>query len=316
MPEENEVVTDDLTKTFGALVAVNAVNIEIPQGSVFGLLGPNGAGKSTTVRLLCTLLKPNNGSASVCGHDIISEPVRVRQITGVLPEEANHTHYETLSAYDNLMYFARLYGIEEDEANERIKELLQFMDLWERKDDLAGKLSTGNRQRLALCRALVHEPDVLLFDEPTSSLDPIAARRVRKLILNLSNEYGQTFLINSHNLAEVERICDYIAIIDEGKILVSGKTKELRKRLQRRQKYRIVAAGTQRIDELVRRLDFVHSAEQQGNSVVVEIDTPQKNNSVLLRFLLDEGIEMIELAEEETTLEDLYLSVLKEDTAQ
>ncbi|MBS3796064.1 MAG: ABC transporter ATP-binding protein [Candidatus Thorarchaeota archaeon] len=222
LTKENDIETHNLTKQFGKLVAVDGINIEIPKGSVFGLLGPNGAGKSTTVRLLCTLLKPDLGSASVCGYDVVSEPIRVREITGVLPEEGNHTHYETLSAYDNLLYFARLYGLEENRAKERIKELLQFMELWERRNDSAGKLSTGNRQRLALCRALVHEPKVLLLDEPTSALDPVAARRVRKLILDLSAEFGQTFLINSHNLAEVDRICDHIAIIDEGKILASA----------------------------------------------------------------------------------------------
>jgi len=317
LAQENHIETDNLTKRFGGLVAVDGINLEIPKGSVFGLLGPNGAGKSTTVRLLCTLLKPDRGSASVCGYDVVSEPVRVREITGVLPEEGNHTHYETLSAYENLLYFARLYGLEENRAKERIHELLQFMELWERRNDLAGKLSTGNRQRLALCRALIHEPKVLLLDEPTSALDPVAAKRVRKLILDLSAEYGQTFLLNSHNLAEVDRICDHIAIIDEGKILVSGKTDELRNRLRRRQNYRLVIGNEiGAVQDLARDFDFILSVENQGNSLILEIENPRENNPVLLRSLLKEGIDVIELAEEETTLEDLYLSVIKEDLSE
>jgi len=194
-----EVTISGLTKNFGDLVAVDHMELSIPAGTIFGLLGPNGAGKSTTTRLLSTLLKPTEGTASVGGFDIIADPVRVREITGVLPEEGNHTLYPSLSAFENLQYFARLYEVPEGEIPERIKELLTFMDLWERRDDKAGELSTGNRQRLALCRAILHKPKVLLLDEPTSALDPIAAKRVRELILSLAERYKQTFFLNSHN---------------------------------------------------------------------------------------------------------------------
>ena len=213
----DEVVISELTKKFDDLTAVDHIALSVPQGTIFGLLGPNGAGKSTTIRLLCTLLKPGEGSAMVSGFDVVQSPVDVRRVTGVLPEEGNHTLYQTLSAYENLEYFAKLYDVPEDEIPARIEELLTFMDLWDRKDDPAGELSTGNRQRLALCRALLHNPKVVLLDEPTAALDPVAAKRVRELILNLSEKYHQTFFINSHNLAEVQRICDKIAIIDEGK---------------------------------------------------------------------------------------------------
>ena len=174
----DEVTISGLTKNFGDLVAVDHMDLNIPEGTIFGLLGPNGAGKSTTTRLLSTLLRPTEGTAMVGGFDIIEEPVHVREITGVLPEESNHTIYGTLTAYENLQYFARLYDVPEEEIDERIEELLTFMALWDRKDDKAGELSTGNRQRLALCRAILHRPRVLLLDEPTSALDPIAAKRV------------------------------------------------------------------------------------------------------------------------------------------
>jgi ABC-2 type transport system ATP-binding protein len=220
----DEVIISRLTKNFDDLTAVDHIELNVPKGSIYGLLGPNGAGKSTTIRLLCTLLRPDDGTATVSGFDVIESPVSVREITGVLPEEGNHTLYQALSVYDNLDYFARLYDVPEDEIPARIEELLTFMELWERKDDPAGELSTGNRQRLALCRALLHKPKVLLLDEPTATLDPVAAKKVRELILSLSEKYGQTFFINSHNLTEVQRICDRIAIIDEGKILLSGDT--------------------------------------------------------------------------------------------
>lgn len=312
MVKLDEVVISGLTKKFGDIIAVDHVELNVPEGSIYGLLGPNGAGKSTTIRLLCTLLRPDDGTAKVGGFDVIESPVDVRKITGVLPEEANHTLYPTLSAYENLEYFGKLYGIPESEIPPKIEELLTFMDLWERKDDPAGELSTGNRQRLALCRALLHQPKVLLLDEPTSALDPIAAKRVRELILSLAEKYKQTFFINSHNLAEVQRMCDRIAIIDEGQILLSGGTNELRNKLQTSQNFRIrVVENIEKTIKLVQSMDFVTSTEREADSILATIDNPINNNSILLKELLSQGIKIIEFAEEETTLEDLYLDVIK-----
>ncbi|MDF1541208.1 MAG: ABC transporter ATP-binding protein [Candidatus Thorarchaeota archaeon] len=307
-----EVSISHLTKNFGELIAVNDMNLEISAGSIFGLLGPNGAGKSTTTRVLSTLLKPTSGTAVVGGHDIREDPVQVRQITGVLPEEANHTIYEAMSAYENLQYFARLYGVAEEAIEPAIKELLEFMDLWDRKDDLAGELSTGNRQRVALCRALLHKPTVLLLDEPTSALDPVASKRVRELILDLSKKYNQTFFINSHNLAEVQRMCNKIAIIDEGKILLAGDTAELRHKLRAQQKYKLLIRGDiSPAEGIVKDLNYIKSYESAIDTILLEIENPMDNNVKLLRALLDAGVNVMELAEDEATLEDLYLEVIK-----
>ncbi len=308
----DEVVISGLTKNFDDLTAVDHIELNVPKGSIYGLLGPNGAGKSTTIRLLCTLLRPDDGTATVSGLDILESPVQVREITGILPEEGNHTLYQTLSAYDNLDYFARLYDVPEAEIPERIEELLTFMDLWERKDDPAGELSTGNRQRLALCRALLHKPKVLLLDEPTAALDPVAAKRVRELILRFSEKYGQTFFINSHNLSEVQRMCDKIAIIDEGKILLSGDTQELRTRFQTSQDFRIrVVDDLEKAGSIAESLDFVTSLKKEADTIVVTIEDPFTNNSTLMQSLLSQGIKLVEFAEEEATLEDLYLDVIK-----
>ncbi|MGY5853174.1 MAG: ABC transporter ATP-binding protein [Candidatus Thorarchaeota archaeon] len=313
----DEVVITQLTKNFGELVAVDHIDLNVTAGSIFGLLGPNGAGKSTTVRLLCTLLKPTEGTASVGGHDIREAPVAVRQITGILPEEGNHTIYPTMSAYENLEYFAQLYSVPDEDIPGRIEELLTFMELWSRKDDKAGELSTGNRQRLALCRALLHQPTILLLDEPTSALDPVAAKRVRELILTLSEKYKQTFFINSHNLAEVQRICDHIAIIDEGKILLSGDTQELRTRLKSRQEYRIQIVGdVSSAEAIAKRAEFVESVTSDVDSVIVKVHDPFENNSILMRMLLEGGVKIVEFAEEEASLEDLYLEVIKGGAGQ
>jgi ABC-2 type transport system ATP-binding protein len=308
----DEVIISGLTKRFDDLTAVDHIELTVPEGSIYGLLGPNGAGKSTTIRLLCTLLRPNEGSAKVGGFDVIESPVQVREITGVLPEEGNHTLYQTMSAYENLEYFGKLYSIPINELHERIEELLTFMDLWERKDDPAGELSTGNRQRLALCRALLHRPKVLLLDEPTSALDPVAAKRVRELILSLAEKYKQTFFINSHNLSEVQRMCDRIAIIDEGQILISGDTEELRSRLRTSDNFRIrVVDDLETALSIVTSLNFVKSAEREVDSILATIEDPIINNTILLQTLLSKGIRIIEFAEEEASLEDLYLDVIK-----
>jgi ABC-2 type transport system ATP-binding protein len=308
----NEIKISGLTKNFGDLVAVDHMELDIPAGSIFGLLGPNGAGKSTTTRLLSTLLRPTDGTASVSEFDIIQEPVRVREITGVLPEESNHTIYPGMTAYENLQYFARLYDVPEEEIPLRIEELLIFMDLWDRKDDKAGELSTGNRQRVALCRAILHRPKVLLLDEPTSALDPLAAKRVRELILELSKKYKQTFLINSHNLPEVQRICDRIAIIDEGKILLQGKTQELRSHLLSKQEFRIRIVGDiEKASSIAKSMNFVEAVKEEVDSIIVTIEDPTENNSSLMQNMLSQGIKIVEFAEEEATLEDLYLEVVK-----
>ncbi|MFX1481892.1 MAG: ATP-binding cassette domain-containing protein [Promethearchaeota archaeon] len=311
--EEVEIL--GLTKNFGDLVAVNHMELEIPAGTIFGLLGPNGAGKSTTTRLLSTLLRPTDGTAVVGGYDVIENPVNVREITGVLPEEGNHTIYPTLTTYENLEYFAKLYDVPDSEISERIEELLTFMELWDRRDDKAGELSTGNRQRLGLCRAMLHRPKVLLLDEPTSALDPIAAKRVRELILGLSHEYKQTFFINSHNLPEVQRVCDRIAIIDKGKILLQGNTQELRSKLQAKQEFRIRVVGDiEQASSIAKSMDFVEDIKPEVDSILVTINDPTANNSTLMQAILSAGIKIVEFAEEEATLEDLYLEVVKGGT--
>ncbi|MCK5238673.1 MAG: ABC transporter ATP-binding protein [Candidatus Thorarchaeota archaeon] len=313
----DDVVISHLTKNFGELIAVNDMVLDVPAGSIFGLLGPNGAGKSTTTRILSTLLRPTSGTAVVAGFDIHEDPVKIREITGVLPEEANHTVYEGMTAYENLEYFAKLYGVVEEAIEPAIQELLEFMELWDRKDDLAGELSTGNRQRLALCRALLHKPTVLLLDEPTAALDPVAAKRVRELILSLSEKYNQTFFINSHNLAEVQRMCNKIAIIDEGRILLAGNTEELRSQLRGKQKYRLLIRGNiSSAESVVVNLDFVKSHESEVDTIILEIENPMDNNVKLLRTLLDAGVNVVELSEDEATLEDLYLEVVKGGSQQ
>ncbi|MEM2142650.1 MAG: ABC transporter ATP-binding protein [Candidatus Thorarchaeota archaeon] len=310
------VTTSQLTKQFGENVAVDHIDMDVPEGCVFGLLGPNGAGKSTTVRLLSTLLKPTSGTAVVASHDILKAPVKVRESVGILPEEGSHTFYPTLSVLENLRYYARLYGVPEEQIDARIEELLRFMELWERRDDRVGELSTGNRQRLALCRALLHGPRVVLLDEPTASLDPVAAGKVRDLIMDLARTQRYTFFINSHNLAEVQRICDHIAIIDGGKILLTGKTAELRKKLRGKQEFRLRVVGKIDLAEkILSSSSVVEIVKKSVDTLIIRVQDPLENNTAVVKSLIDGGVKIVELAEEEVTLEDIYLQTIRGGTA-
>lgn len=223
------VEVNALERVFGQNRAVNGMTFHVEQGEVFGLLGPNGAGKTTTVRLLNGILPPSGGSVRVFGLDPASEGQRVRQKTGVLTESPSL--YERLSAYENLAFFGTLAGIPKEKLGSRVMEILTFFDLQERAKDKVETYSKGMKQRLALARALIHEPPLLFLDEPVSGLDPEAAQHVNGLIADLSHKNGQTILLATHNLLDAQRLCDRVAVINKGHILAMGSLKELARKL-------------------------------------------------------------------------------------
>ncbi len=302
----------NLTKQFGDITALDNVSFEVDEGEVFGYLGPNGAGKSTTIRLLSTLLTPTKGTASILGLDIHDEPEEIRRRIGVLPEEAAHTHYKSISVYENLKFFARLYGLSNEEADDRIGYLLDFLELTEHEDDTVETLSTGNRQKLALARALIHKPEVVFLDEPTASLDPIMAKKVRNLILDLSEKEHLTFFISSHNLPEVQRICSSIAILNKGHILKMGKIDEIKMSLTSMIRYsiRLQNKASDFINTL-KKFDFVENPQIVHGVIILDIRNPDDNNPILIDALVKKGAKIIEVREEEISLEDLYIKTLE-----
>ena len=229
-----------LVKRFGNIMAIDGITFHVEEGEIFGFLGPNGAGKTTTVRVLCCLLAPRAGSATVAGYDIIREPEKVRESVGLLPEV--HGHYERLTGYENLEFYGQLYDVPESELHGRMKELLNTMGLWDRRNDKVGTYSKGMKQKLAIARAMIHDPPVLFLDEPTSALDPTSQRRVRDDILALSRKRERTIFICTHNLAEAEMLCDRIAIINHGKIVAIGETEKLRRKLWRSETFELTLA--------------------------------------------------------------------------
>jgi ABC-2 type transport system ATP-binding protein len=219
------IQTTNLSKNFGALAAVKAVNFSVSAGEVFGLLGPNGAGKTTTIRMLTTLTLPSSGTAQVAGHDIISDPLSVKKAIGVIPQMLNLDIDLTLA--ENLEYHGRLHRMERADRNARIEELLKFVGLWEKRDTPVEHLSGGMRRRLLIARGLMHRPRVLFMDEPTVGLDPQARRLIWGLIEDLKRS-GITILMTTHYIEEADELCDRVAIMRQGKIMTIGAPADLK----------------------------------------------------------------------------------------
>ncbi|MBI4257676.1 MAG: ABC transporter ATP-binding protein, partial [Thaumarchaeota archaeon] len=224
------VEAEGLTRRFNSFTAVDRLSFDVAEGEVFGLLGPNGAGKTTTVRMLACLLAPSEGSGKVSGYDVRREPLKVREAVGLLTE--NPSLYEKLTAYENMDFFAEAYGLTDThEKKRRITELLEFFDLWDRRNDKAGTFSKGMKQKLAVARALVHRPPVIFLDEPTSGLDPESARAIRDLIKRLSNQDKSTILLCTHRLEDAEKLCSRVMIISRGRSIIVGSISELASRM-------------------------------------------------------------------------------------
>jgi ABC-2 type transport system ATP-binding protein len=305
------ILTDGLTRRFDAVVAVDGLSLEIADGEIFGLLGPNGAGKTTTVRMLAGLIGVSSGHASVAGLDVTdaAQAREIRRLVGVLPEEVGLSG--DLSAVRTLDFFGRLYGMGASARNDRAEELLTRLGLWERRDDPASTLSKGLKQRLALARALVHDPQVVLLDEPTANLDPEAAGVVRDVLLELKAQ-GRTVVVNTHRLEEAERVCDRVGIL-RTRLLRVGTPHELRTALT---KSRIV------LDlEVVRDFDLevlrdlgVEDVTVAGSRIEAALPSAGVTSADVVAALVTGGARVSGVSVAEESLEDVYLSTLRDVT--
>ena len=223
---EDAIVTHDLTKKFGAFTAVDHIELNVRRGEIYGFLGPNGAGKSTTIRMLCTLLKPTSGTAKVAGFDVEEDANEVRKRIGLVSEKL--IMYTRLTAEQNLTFFGRMYGIDDQELKPKIQELLDLVKLTPFKDRSVGGFSSGMRQRMNVIRALIHDPEIIFLDEPTTALDPQSTKFVRDTVLQLK-ENGHTIILTTHIMEEADELSDRISIIDHGKIMATGTVSDLKK---------------------------------------------------------------------------------------
>ena len=256
MNKESVIFTRNLSRSFGEILAVDRLSLAIAPGEVFGLLGPNGAGKTTTIRMLAALLQPSSGEASIAGYQVGRDDQEIRRKIGLLPEAPGL--YDGLTAEQNLAFYGAMYGVEE--ISQQIKRYLELLGLWNRRYEPVGTFSKGMRQKLAIARALLHEPEVLFLDEPTSSLDPQAARLVREFISDLKGK-GRTIILCTHNLEEADRLCDRVAVLN-GHLLALDSPRELRRRIFGRKVVFHLTATKIEFEPVLREFDFVKHVEQ------------------------------------------------------
>jgi ABC-2 type transport system ATP-binding protein len=301
------IETCSLTRKFGNSIAVNELSLKVEEGEVLGFLGPNGAGKTTTIRMLAGIIAPTSGYAMVAGLRPDQEPERLHEIIGLLTESPGF--YERLSARRNLEYFAGFYsGID---SNKRVEEYLRLMGLWERREDRVGTFSKGMKQRLALARALLHQPRILFLDEPTAGLDPEVAQEVRSIIKKLSQE-GHTIFLSTHNLAEAEQLCHRIAVV-RTRLIALDTPDNLRRRLFHRQIVVQLESVDDSVTQAVEKLAFVEKVSQDGNSIIVELTNPEKNRPELVKGIVEVGGRVMEVTEKRRSLEDVYLNLVREE---
>jgi ABC-2 type transport system ATP-binding protein len=297
--------TENLAKKFGTILAVEGLNLDVAEGEVFGFLGPNGAGKTTTVRMLTSLIGPSGGSAIVAGFTVGRQDTEIRRTVGVLTETPGM--YDNLSAEYNLRIFAELYEVKDVKG--QIEKYLKMLGLYERRLDAAGTFSKGMKQKLAIARALLHEPRVLFLDEPTAGLDPEASHLVREFIAELKKE-GRTIFLCTHNLDEADRLCDRIGVF-KSRLLVVDTPANLRSSVFGRKVVFHLRLADENIASTLRKLPFVREVKVVENKVVVTLDNPEAQNPEVVRELVSVGADVQFVGELRHSLEDVYLELVK-----
>jgi len=315
MTPQVTIQTDHLVRRFGETVAVDGLTLEVQKGEVFGFLGHNGAGKTTTIRLLNGVLESDGGAARVLGLDPIADGPALRRRTGVLTETPSLD--ERLTARENLRIYADLYDVPPEKADGRVAELLEAFELADRADEKAGGYSKGMKQRLALARALLHEPELLFLDEPTAGLDPVAARHVHQLITQQSERQGHTVFLCTHNLVEAQRLCDRVAVLQHGKVLALGTPEELSHRLGRSQRMEIEADAetAPKAVETLRAFPGVSDIVLE-NATVAFTGVGRSRVPGLISALTQAGVAIYRVTPQEPTLEDVYFALLGEEEAE
>jgi ABC-2 type transport system ATP-binding protein len=296
-----------LGRRFGDRWAVRDIELTVRRGEVLGLLGPNGAGKTTTVRMLTALIKPSEGTATVDGFDVIEQPDEVRARVGILTETPGL--YEKLSATANLEFYGRLHRLEPAVRAERIERYLRLFDLWDRRDDVAGTFSKGMKQKLAIARALLHDPSVVFLDEPTAALDPEAAFVVREAIETLQRA-GRTIVLATHNLDEADRLCDRIAFVRGGLLRIDSPA-ALRGSIGGRG-LSVRLGGPPTTDQLgaIRAIDGVTATTSNDGVLRVGADDPESIAPHVVRALVASGGDIVEVRPERTSLEQIYFDIM------
>lgn len=300
---------ENLTKKFGDTTAVENISFDIGESEIFGFLGPNGAGKTTTIRMLATLISPTSGDITIDDRDTKSNGEYIRSIIGILTESPGL--YEKISAYENLDYYSSFYSIPAARRKENIEKYLKMFGLWDRKDDPAGTYSKGMKQKLALSRALIHEPKILFLDEPTAGLDPESAHMVRNFIDSLKKEKTTVFLC-THNLEEASNLSDRVCIIRR-KIIKIATLSELQNSDKSKRVEIVFKGDAAKYTGLIKEINEIKDISADNNRIVALIEEPEISNPLVIKKLVDNGAEIIYFNEIKASLEEIYLNLIKNE---
>jgi ABC-2 type transport system ATP-binding protein len=302
------IETENLTRKFGMVTAVDNVSFKVNEGEIFGFLGPNGAGKTTTVRMLTCLISKTSGSARVGDYDVGTpqNSLKIRKMIGLVSD--NVGLYESLSAYENLDYYGVLYGRTESQRKESNEYFLKLLGLWEKRDSLAGTFSKGMKQKLAIARSLIHDPKLIFMDEPTANLDPESAKTVREFILSLRQE-KKTIFLNTHNLDEAQRVCDRIGILNT-KLMAVGTPKELESSIRGRRTVIQLNKLDDRILSSLKKLDL-RNLVSEANKITIDVEKPEIENPQLVEAIVAAGGKIETVTVIGSSLEDAYLKLVR-----
>jgi ABC-2 type transport system ATP-binding protein len=299
----------EFSKSYGEFQAVQPLNLKIEAGELFGFIGPNGAGKSTTIRFLATLLKATSGDGFVAGHSVSKQPMEVRRAVGYMPDSFGV--YDGMKVWEFLDFFAVAYQLPRARRKQVIPDVLELLDLSHKRDDFVNSLSRGMKQRLCLAKTLVHDPPVLILDEPSSGLDPRARLEVKALLKEL-RRMGKTILISSHILTELADCCTSIGIIERGQLLMHGPIDDVYRRIRRNRHIQIrFIDGMDAGLSIIRSQPETRNVEIQDHQVTVELEAGDEQVASLLKQLVAAGVHLRSFADQEPTLEDVFMLVTK-----
>ena len=302
----------NLTKEFKTVTAVENISFDIDESEIFAFLGPNGAGKTTTIRMLSTLISPTSGSITIDGKDPKTNGEYIRSMIGLLTEAPGL--YEKISAYDNLDYFSSFYDVQDKQRKANIEKYLKMFGLWQRKDDPAGTYSKGMKQKLALTRALIHEPRILFLDEPTAGLDPESAHMVRNFIQSLKKERTTVFLC-THNLTEASSLSDRVCFIKK-KIIRIASLGELQNHDRHRKVEIVFGDEAKKFIPVLKNIKNILEVDTNKNKAILLVNEPEKSNPGIVRKLIANDIDILYINEIKASLEEIYLNLIKDEEAK
>ncbi|WP_010095645.1 ABC transporter ATP-binding protein [Ornithinibacillus scapharcae] len=306
------IETINLTKKYGSFTALDSLNLKIAKGTVFGFVGHNGAGKSTTFSILATLLAPTSGTAYVNGYDVTKEPKKVRNHIGYMPDFFGV--YDQFKTVEYLDFYGASYGIPKSERDKLIPQLLELVNLANKKDEYVDVLSRGMKQRLCLARSLIHDPEVLILDEPASGLDPRARIEMREILKELK-KMGKTIIISSHILPELAEMCDEIGVITNGKLVASGSVASIQKQLQANKIIHVRISG--QLDQAIAffeddpKISGIIKHDKYEDTLLFSYTGTDEEQMDLLKKAILKDLQIVSFSEEETDLEDVFLEITK-----